>query len=124
MKERIIYECEFCRSVGNKKRSLSKDRMYRHENECFYNPKNKTCLTCAHNERHFLSENTPFPRYSVGCEGGAVTQEKVNGMSMSELFGNRGYSIKWECQKYEYDGGEYGLDRWGQERYLLDEASE
>lgn len=45
MRERIIYECEHC----NKKRLLNKIKMKQHENICWYNDKNKTCITCGYN---------------------------------------------------------------------------
>ncbi|MFR5643609.1 MAG: hypothetical protein ACLTK7_10620 [Clostridium paraputrificum] len=46
MIERTIYECEHC----NKKRLINKTQMKKHENICWFNPKNKTCLTCSHYE--------------------------------------------------------------------------
>lgn len=46
MRERIIYECEHC----NKKKLINKTQMKRHEDICWFNPKNKTCLTCKHYE--------------------------------------------------------------------------
>lgn len=46
MRERTIYECEHC----NKKRLINKTQMKKHENICWFNPKNKTCLTCSHYE--------------------------------------------------------------------------
>lgn len=46
MKERIIYECEHC----NKKRLINKTQMKNHEDMCWYNLKNKTCLTCEYFE--------------------------------------------------------------------------
>jgi len=98
MKERIIYECEFCRSVNRPKRLMKKDRMQLHERICFYNPENKTCLTCAHNTREFMSKHIRFG-YNVGCKGGAVTQEMVDNMSMSDLFRD------FKCARYEFDLG-------------------
>jgi hypothetical protein len=46
MIERIIFQCEHC----NKKRLFNKTQMKKHENICWYNHKNKTCLTCANYE--------------------------------------------------------------------------
>ncbi|MDU2680151.1 hypothetical protein [Clostridium sp.] len=46
MRERIIYECEHC----NKKRLINKTQMRKHEDICWFNSKNKTCLTCEHFE--------------------------------------------------------------------------
>lgn len=43
MVERTIYECEHC----HKKRLLSKYAMRKHEDMCWFNLNNKTCLTCA-----------------------------------------------------------------------------
>lgn len=42
MIERTIYECEFC----HHKKLINKTTMKQHENGCWYNPKNKTCITC------------------------------------------------------------------------------
>lgn len=46
MRERVIYECEYC----SKKKLMNKTAMKRHEDVCWYNPKNKTCVTCKHGE--------------------------------------------------------------------------
>lgn len=100
MKERIIYECEFCRSKNRPKRLMSAQGMYLHENYCYYNPKNRTCLTCTHNKREFMSKHIRFG-YNVGCKDGIVTQEMVDEMPMSDLF------HKFDCPNYEYDGGKF-----------------
>jgi hypothetical protein len=88
MIERTIFECEHC----HKKRLMNKSQMKNHEEICWYNPKNKSCLTCsnytyepAYLEPHpeldgCPSENIPALRYcdSIGdlpeqpftnCEG-------------------------------------------------------
>ena len=44
MRERIIFECEYC----YKKRLINKTQMKRHEDICWYNPKNKSCLSCKY----------------------------------------------------------------------------
>lgn len=36
------YQCVHC----NKKVYANKSRTARHERECFYNPENKSCITC------------------------------------------------------------------------------
>ena len=46
MRERIIYECEHC----NRKKLINKTQMRKHEDICWFNSKNKTCLTCEHFE--------------------------------------------------------------------------
>ncbi|WP_026887674.1 hypothetical protein [Clostridium beijerinckii] len=43
MIERTIYECEHC----HKRRLINKSAMKKHEGICWYNNKNKTCLTCS-----------------------------------------------------------------------------
>lgn len=42
MRVREIYECEHC----NKKRLINKTQMKKHEDICWFNLKNRTCLTC------------------------------------------------------------------------------
>ena len=44
MKEIKMYECEFC----HKKRLKTKKPMQRHEDACYFNPKNKACITCKY----------------------------------------------------------------------------
>lgn len=53
MIERIIYECEHC----HKKRLISKGAMKNHEEKCWWNLKNKTCVTCWHDNGWF--DNNP-----------------------------------------------------------------
>lgn len=45
MIERIIYQCEHC----NRKRYFNKTQMKVHEENCWYKPENKTCVTCYYN---------------------------------------------------------------------------
>lgn len=44
LRERTIYECEYC----YKKRLMNKTSMKKHEDVCWYNPKNKTCIMCKY----------------------------------------------------------------------------
>ena len=44
MKKRTVYECDYCR-----KRLINTTYMKKHEEGCWYNPKNKTCLACRFN---------------------------------------------------------------------------
>lgn len=46
MIERIIYQCEHC----NRKRYFNKTQMKTHEEKCWHNIKNKTCVTCGYKE--------------------------------------------------------------------------
>jgi hypothetical protein len=94
MKERIIYECEFCRSVNHPKRLLRKDQMVQHEHNCFYNPKNRTCLTCANNQNLYMRG---AGRNGIGCYGGAVKQEQAHEEPMTAIFRN------FNCPKYHAD---------------------
>ncbi|WP_251862144.1 hypothetical protein [Clostridium sp. Marseille-Q2269] len=55
MKERIIFQCEHC----NKKRLINKSAMEKHEERCWWNTKNKTCVTCKYN-------NTPVVESAMG----------------------------------------------------------
>lgn len=51
MIERTVYQCEHCKLHKTKpKIYFSSYRMWEHEHSCFYNPKNQTCFTCAHND--------------------------------------------------------------------------
>jgi len=44
VRERIIYECEHC----NRYRRMNKTKVKEHESLCWYNTKNKTCVTCEY----------------------------------------------------------------------------
>lgn len=44
MKEVKMYECEYC----GKRRYKTKKPMTRHEDSCYFNPKNKACVTCKY----------------------------------------------------------------------------
>lgn len=46
MIERVIYQCEHC----YKRKLMNKSAMKKHEKECWYNPENKTCVTCKYVE--------------------------------------------------------------------------
>lgn len=47
MIERVIYQCEHC----YKRKLMNKSAMKKHEKECWYNPENKTCVTCKYGEQ-------------------------------------------------------------------------
>lgn len=50
MIERTVYQCEHCKKFKEKPRFyFNKELTYRHESKCLYNEKNRTCLTCKHN---------------------------------------------------------------------------
>lgn len=86
MIERTVYECEHC----HKKRLINKTQMKKHEDICWYNTKNKTCLTCsnyiyesAHSERHDeleypCYESIPEVRYCEVKHEDMGKQPKVN----------------------------------------------
>ena len=61
MRERVIFECEYC----SKKRLINKTQMKRHEDICWYNPKNKSCLSCG----YYMYEPAYFESHSEleGC---------------------------------------------------------
>ena len=44
MKKIQVYECEHCKKYYKKSASSVKD----HEKICFYNPRNKSCVTCSY----------------------------------------------------------------------------
>lgn len=46
MKERLVYQCEYCPG-GTAPVTKTAAAMYKHENSCHFNPKNKTCLSCG-----------------------------------------------------------------------------
>lgn len=58
MIERKIFECEHCR----KKRMFKKANMLKHEEICWYNAKNKTCVTCKFGEIRYDSETNDTTR--------------------------------------------------------------
>ena len=69
MIERKIYECEHC----NKKRLMNPYQMKYHEKICWYNPKNKTCVTCWHSGRCVKScdlgiERVDYPKPNINCK--------------------------------------------------------
>jgi hypothetical protein len=52
-KKVIKWSCSYCKNfVQTKIESVLK-----HESRCFYNPKNKACLTCANFKRHMLTKD-------------------------------------------------------------------
>lgn len=53
MRERTIYECEHC----CKKRLFVKKKMQQHEEKCWYNPANKTCMTCKFGDINYIFED-------------------------------------------------------------------
>lgn len=42
MKEIKAFACDYCKKIYRHKSSAK-----RHENRCFYNPKNKACISCG-----------------------------------------------------------------------------
>jgi len=64
MKERTIYQCEHC----HKKRLFSKGAMENHEEKCWWNLENKSCVTCWYNHGWF--EKNPEDGEYRSCEKG------------------------------------------------------
>lgn len=61
MIERTTFECEHC----HKKRLMNKNQMKKHEEICWYNPENKSCLTCS-NYTYEAAYLEPHPELE-GC---------------------------------------------------------
>ena len=52
MIKKTIYQCEHCTEyTGRPRKLMNKTEMKKHEEECLYNKKNKTCFSCFHNSR-------------------------------------------------------------------------
>lgn len=64
MKERTIFQCEHC----NKKRLINKTAMAKHEEKCWWNTKNKTCVTCEYNDTPYIESAMGIPIYGRKCE--------------------------------------------------------
>lgn len=54
----IMYECSYCNKFRTKKKIYVED----HESRCFFNPKNKACLTCEFCKRR-LRDNEEQHNY-------------------------------------------------------------
>lgn len=61
MKQVTRYKCDYC-----KRAYASKYKALDHERKCFFNPANKSCITCRHNDIKEILDNEGYPRDAVG----------------------------------------------------------
>ena len=79
MRERIIYECEHC----NRRKLINKTQMRKHEDICWFNSKNKACLTCEHFE-YAPSYYEPHPELD-GCPNECVPELRYCNLQNKDL---------------------------------------
>ncbi|EPR12380.1 hypothetical protein [Ruminiclostridium papyrosolvens] len=90
MIERTVYQCEHCKKYKRTPRIYFKSTdTYTHEQFCFYNEKNKTCLTCKFNTRE---QHEGLPVKGIGCEFDLLDFTKY--FSLSDV-------IKRDCDHWE-----------------------
>lgn len=65
MREKLIYECEHC----GKKRLINKTAMKRHEDNCWWNLTNKTCVTCAFDNGWFDKQGDDYGEFRKCFKG-------------------------------------------------------
>ena len=69
MKQVKRWKCDFC-----KKTYCNKGGCKRHEEICYYNPANRACITCGHNEAVW---NTVYCPYYDGVPGSNDHEELI-----------------------------------------------
>ncbi len=90
MIERTVYQCEHCKKYKRTpKVYFKKSDTYYHEQTCFYNEDNKTCLTCKFNTRE---QHEWLPSKGIGCKFGLLDFE--NRFTLSDV-------IKRNCDHWE-----------------------
>ena len=95
MIERKAYICEYCASMKRPQRPyLDKAPVIWHEKRCFYNPENKTCFTCKHNNGEHKN-NLVY----LGCDNGLISRIEVMNKRVPEIFENLCPCDMWEQQK-------------------------
>lgn len=62
MKERTVYQCEYCRRMR-----FTKEAMERHEIECIHNPLSVNCYRCAHAFEGEIYDDTGYPIGRLGA---------------------------------------------------------
>ena len=83
--EQIRFLCEYC----NKKHYLRKSSCVRHEKECFWNPKTKSCMTCIN--------------YIGG--GHHIHQCDIKHMNTDESeYERKIKKLQYNCHFYKHDG--------------------
>ena len=80
-----MYECEFC----HKKRYKTKPPIKRHEDVCYFNPKNKACVTC-NNYDNYNHECTK------GLEIGVYEKDEYGDRFLSDV------KLKYKCSLWKY----------------------
>ncbi len=74
MKTVSAYQCDYCRKYGK-----NKTRIFKHEERCCYNPRTRSCGTCAH-----------FDDWRCG-----------RGVDFEQEEGKRTPRLRTKCQFYE-----------------------
>ena len=92
MIKREVFQCEHCKKFTRKPRVFFNSReAHSHEALCFYNPENKTCMTCAHNTRESQYDGDRV--YRLGCELGEIKYDSRFSF---------GCNIIKNCDKWKY----------------------
>jgi hypothetical protein len=94
--ERKVYQCEHCKKFKRKPRIyFSKNDMWCHEHNCFYNTDNRTCFTCKHNNRNYNEINDT----NIGCDLNMLEIRRWNTLSET---------VKKQCSQWERKLSKYG----------------
>lgn len=126
MVEKIVYECEHC----NKKQLKTKRGMTNHEDICWYNTKNKTCVTCTYGfigynmhedktQRKCFKDNKEGELLRgiepiVECENWQCSDEYVNEEDIQNIEPPTNEYIREICLKFNE------LDYWCSINFLCD----
>ena len=58
---KALFRCYFCEEVG------TKEELQKHEKDCIYNPKNKSCATCIYGKTYGTYYSNNFSTFQNFC---------------------------------------------------------
>jgi hypothetical protein len=106
-KEIIYYACSFCGGF----KQLKKEHTQKHEDTCFYNPKNKACLTCVYSKRRLrtLEEDELYSGFVWECKkknirhyrlhtAGYGIKESINVDKLNNVIGEKRLSLFFDYE--------------------------
>ena len=104
-KKVTYYACSFCGGF----KQLKKDNVIKHENNCFYNPKNKACLSCEYSKRRLRTheEDESYSGFVWECKkkhirhyrlhsAGYGIKESINVDELNNIIGERRLSTLFD----------------------------
>jgi hypothetical protein len=89
MRETIAFACDFCGFISKRKWNTQ-----RHEKTCWYNPANKTCVSCGFHETYFEDVYT-------GHQFGVATYNSKERINICNFDKVNKCVLQYNCKEYK-----------------------